>query len=142
MWVRFWKAKRTLEEKVLAKHLYSLRQACKEYGRQDLYEPLSRVLNPNINWLDRDLELFLKMRRYVIAANVMLYESKTEPAREYLEDAIRSTQTGSVKHRDLTRVMANLEDVAEIARRSWEIEGKYAPIQESEVGWSAKPPTR
>ncbi len=132
MRVRFWKAKRTLEEKALAKHLDSLRQACKEYGRRDLYEPLSRVLNPNnINWLDRDLELFLKMRRYVIAVNVMLYESKTEPAREYLEDAIRSVQAGSVKRRDLARVMANLETVAKIARRSWEIEGKYAPRQES-----------
>jgi hypothetical protein len=133
MSTRFRNARHATKEKALAKHLDSLRQACKEYGRQDLYEPLGRLLKPNIGWLDRDLELFLKMRRYVIAANVMLYESRTELARKYLEEALRLAKVDSARHRRLATVLANLETVAKIARRSWQIEDGYAPMQKTAV---------
>ena len=143
MRVRFRKAKHTIEEKAPAKHLDSLRQACKECGRQDLYEPLSRVLKPNIGWLNRDLELLLKTRSYILAANVMLYESKAELARKYLEEAIRLAKVGSARHLRLITVLGNLDTVAKIARRSWQIEGECAPTQKKrQVGWSAVPPTR
>jgi hypothetical protein len=130
MGIRFPKAKRGFEKRSMAEHLDSLRRACKEYERQDLYEPLSRVLNPNIRWLDRDQELFLKMRCYVIAVNVMLYESKTESARRYLEEALRRTEVGSARHRRLATVLANLKIVAKIARRSWEIDRECTSMRE------------
>jgi nucleotide-binding universal stress UspA family protein len=105
--------------------LNSLKQACEEFGRQDLYVPLSRVLDLNIKWLDKNLELFLKKGRYEIAANVMLFESKMDRAREYFEKARRSTKVGSERHRCLAAVLANLDIVSKIARRSWRLSGKY-----------------
>jgi hypothetical protein len=126
MSARFWKGRRVSEEKVVGEHRSSLRKACEEFGRQDLYEPLSWVLNLNIRWLDRNLDYFLNRRRYVIAANVMLYESRIERAKGYLEEAIRLAKVGSARYRRLTTILANLQMVAKIARRSWEIDGKYA----------------
>ena len=141
MRVRFRKAKGVLEEKVPAERLISLKQACEEFGRQDLYEPLSWVLNLNIRWLDRNLEYFLKRERYIVAANVMLYEAKIERARGYLEEATQLAKIGSARNRRLTTILANLDTVAKIARRSWEIDGKYASTEKKRyVGLLAKPP--
>jgi hypothetical protein len=143
MGARFWKAKGVLEEKVPAERLSSLKQACEEFGRQDLYEPLSWVLNLNIRWLDRNLEYFLERERYIVAANVMLYEAKIERARGYFEEASRLAKIGSARHRRLTTILANLDAVAKIARRSWQIDGRYAPTQKTPyVKWSGKPPGR
>ena len=124
MTIRF-RRRKHVPEKVPTENLDSLRRACEEFGRKDLYKPLSWVLNLNIRWLDRNLEYFLKRGRYVIAANVMLYESKTDRARKYLEEALRSVKVGSARHRRLTVVLANLDIVLKIAKRSWELAGKY-----------------
>jgi hypothetical protein len=141
MRVTFWKSKSALEEKVSAERLGSLKQACEELGRRDLYEPLSWVLNLNIRWLDSNLEYFLKRKRYIVAANVMLYEAKIERARGCLEAATRLAKTGSARHRRLTTILANLDIVAKIARRFWEIEGKYATTKKKRYPeLSAKPP--
>jgi hypothetical protein len=131
MKIRFPRAKRDAGERVPAEHLNSLRQACEEFGRQDLYQPLSWVLNLNIRWLDTHLDYFLQRGRYVIAANVMLYESKKDRARKYFEEALRLSKPGSARQRRLTTILANLDTVAKIARRSWEIDGKYAPRKRS-----------
>jgi len=111
----------------------SLKQACEEFGRRDLYEPLSRVLDLNIRWLDRNLESFLKKGRYEIAANVKLYESKIGLARKYFGKARRSTKAGSERHRYLTAVLANLGIVSKIARRSWTLSGKYQTERRREL---------
>jgi hypothetical protein len=140
---RFRKVKSGFEEKVPAEHLDSLKQACDELGRRDLYEALSRVLNLNIRWLSRNLDYFLERRRYVIAANVMLYESKKQRARKYFEEALRSARAGSERQRRLTTVLTNLDTVAEIAKRFWEIDGKYAPRRKSRyLEWSGNPTRR
>ena len=55
----------------------------------------------------------------------MLYESKISLARKYFEKARRSTKAGSERHRYLTAVLANLNLVSKIARRSWTLSGKY-----------------
>jgi hypothetical protein len=123
--MRLWKTKRIPEEKVPAEGVGSLRQACGEFGRQDLYEPLSWLLNLNIRWLDKNLDYFLQRKRYIIAANVMLYESRMERAREHFEGALRLTKADSERQRRLTVVLANLDTVSKIARRFWELEGKY-----------------
>jgi nucleotide-binding universal stress UspA family protein len=107
----------------------SLKQACEEFGRQDLYKPLSRVLSLNIRWLDTNVQPFLKKGRYAIAANVMLYESKIRLAREYFEKARGVAKAGSQIRRDLTTVLANIETVSKIARRSWTLSGKYQTKQ-------------
>jgi nucleotide-binding universal stress UspA family protein len=119
------KRRNTLVEKVPSKNSSSLRQACNEFGRQDLYKPLSWVLNLNIKWLDMNLQLLLKKERYVTAACVMLYDSKSERARQYFEKALRSSKAGSTRYRRLTTVLGNLDVVEKIARRSWELDGKY-----------------
>jgi hypothetical protein len=139
MMARFWRG--ALEEKVPAYRLSSLKQVCEELGRQDLYEPLSWVLNLNIRLPDRNLEYFLKRERYIVAANVMLYEAKIERARGYLEEATRLAKIGSARHRRLTTILANLDTVAKVARRSWEIDGKYGSTKKMRyVEFSAKPP--
>jgi nucleotide-binding universal stress UspA family protein len=123
MVIRF-RRKATSDEKVPPEKLDSLKQACKEFGREDLYKPLSWVLNLNIRWLDQHLEAFLKSGRYVLAANVMLYESKTDRARKYFTEALRSTKVGSARHQRLTTVLENLDVVSKIAKRSWGLAGK------------------
>jgi hypothetical protein len=85
----------------------------------------------------------LKRGRYIIAANVMLYESKIQRARGYFEEAARLAKVGSARRRRLATILANLDTVAKIARRSWEIDGKYTPIQKTRYAkWSAKSPGR
>jgi nucleotide-binding universal stress UspA family protein len=126
MTIRFRKHAQKL---VPTSNVNSLKQACAEFGRQDLYKPLSRVLSLNIRWLDTNIQPFLKKGRYAIAANVMLYESKTRLAREYFEKARGVTRARSQIRRDLTTVLANLDTVSKIARRSWTLSGKYQPKQ-------------
>jgi nucleotide-binding universal stress UspA family protein len=101
-----------------------LKQACEEFGRGDLYKPLRWTLNLNIRWLDRHSDYFLKSERYVLAANVMLYESKTARARKYLEQALRSAKVGSARYERLSVVLANLDAVSKIAERFWGLAGK------------------
>jgi nucleotide-binding universal stress UspA family protein len=125
MVIRFRWRKPVVDEKVPSENLDSLKRACEEFGRKDLYTPLSWVLNLNIRWLDKNLEYFVKRGRYVLAANAMLYESNTERAREYFEEALQSVKVGSARHRRLTIVLANLAIVSKIAKRSWELAGKY-----------------
>jgi hypothetical protein len=49
--------------------------------------------------------------------------------------------SGSARHRRLATILANLDTVAKGARRSWEIDGKYASTKKKRyVELSAKPP--
>lgn len=120
------KMRRDLDERVQSAKLDTLRKACKEFKRQDLYRPLSYVLNLNIRWLSDNLGSLTKQGRYVLAANVMLYGSKNSSAKKYLRNARALTKPGSPRRRRLMIVLNNLPVVAKIARRFWELEGKYA----------------
>ena len=112
------------DEKVPPGKLDSLKRACGEFGREDLYKTLRWVLNLNIRWLDMHSDYFLKSKRYVLAANVMLYESKTGRARKYFEQALRSAKVGSARYQRLSIVLENLDAVSKIALRSWGLAGK------------------
>jgi nucleotide-binding universal stress UspA family protein len=125
MVIRLRLRKHPIDEKVPRVNLNSLKQACEEFGREDLYKPLSWVLDLNIRWLDENLGHFVKRGRYVLVANIMLYESKTERARRYFEQALKSVKVGSPRHRRLTVVLANLDVVSKIAQRFWELARKY-----------------
>lgn len=87
---------RFLDEKIPIKKLNALKKACNEFVRKDLYRPLSYVLNLNIRWLNSNLDQFLKARRYLFAANVMPYQSKTARARMFLKEALDQTKSGLV----------------------------------------------
>ena len=106
-----------LDESVPGAKLDALMKACKEFKRQDLYRPLSYVLNLNVRRLSRNLKPFVKKARYVLAANVMLYGSKNNLARKYLRKARALTRPESPRRRRLAIVLNNLPVVARIARR-------------------------
>jgi nucleotide-binding universal stress UspA family protein len=116
----------SLDERVPSAKFDALMKACNEFERQDLHGPLSYILNLNVRWLSRNLEPFVKRGRYVLAANVMLYGSKNNLAKEYLLKARAQTKPGSLRRRRLTIVINNLPVVARIAQRFWELEGKYS----------------
>jgi hypothetical protein len=60
-----------------------------------------------------------------------------------LEEATRLAKTGSARHRRLTTILTNLDIVAKIARRFWEIEGKYTMTRKKRYPeLSAKPPIK
>lgn len=101
-----------------------LRRACHEFGRDDLYETLNMIISLKPRWIDTNLQPFLNDKRYVIAANAMLYESKVQQAKEYLQKAIRSVNQDSPRYHRLSTVLTNLDVVSRIARRSWELDGK------------------
>jgi len=88
---------------------------------------LSWILSINIRWLDAHSEYFVKKKRYVLAANVMLYESKIDRAREYLQLALRSAKVGSERRRRLGVAIENIDVVSKIATRSWELASKRIP---------------
>jgi nucleotide-binding universal stress UspA family protein len=116
--------KSVLDEKVPHEKLDWLKKACIEFRREDLYEPLRWILNLNINWLGRHLEYFVSRRRFVISANVMLYESKNDRARKYFQEALRSAKIGSARYQRLFMVLENLDVVSKIAKRFWELGGQ------------------
>lgn len=125
-----------LIERVPSVKLDALMKACREFRRQDLYRPLSYILNLNVRWLSRNLEPFLREGRYVLAANVMLYGSKYNLARKYLRKARALTKPGSTRRRRLTIVIDNLHVVVRIAQRFWELEGKYSMgLQNVQLGY-------
>ena len=102
----------------------ALKQACEEFHRTDLYEPLSWIITLRPQWADENLEAYLNDKRYIIAANAMLYESKLEQAREYFERALQSAPADSAMHRHLSILLANLDVVSKIAQKSWELDGR------------------
>jgi hypothetical protein len=102
----------------------ALKQACEEFDRTDLYEPLSWIITLRPQWADENLEAYLNDKRYIIAANAMLYESKLEQAREYFERALQSAPADSAMHRHLSILLANLDVVSKIAQKSWELDGR------------------
>ncbi len=106
----------------------ALNRACHEFNRDDLYEPLSWIVSLRPMWSEANLSTFLSTRRYVIAANVMLYESRVPQAKEYFEQALRTLEPNSARYRRLSIVLANLDIVSRIARRAWELDGKLAPV--------------
>jgi len=102
-----------------------LKQACEEFNRPDLHEPLSWTLN--LEPRGRDLKQLLSAgtsNDYCIAANVMLYESKIDQAAKYFEKALGLPWTNSTRHAHLTVIIANLDVASKIARRYWELTGK------------------
>jgi hypothetical protein len=121
--MRFGSSK-TEEAHMETENVNALKQACEEFGRSDLYEPLSWIITLRPHWADEYVEGFLKDKRYIVVANAMLYESKSAQAKEYFELALKSTPPGSDRYRDLSIVLANLDAVAKIAKRSWELDGR------------------
>ncbi len=105
-----------------------LKRACHEFGRDDLYNTLRWVVSLRPVWTDLNLQPYLNMKRYVLAANAMLYESKIRDAKAYFERAMRSVNPDSVRYLRLSNVLTNLEVVSKIARRSWELDGKLATV--------------
>jgi len=105
----------------------TLRQACQEFGRQDLEEALSWLIN--LEPRGRDLPNLLSANdriHYSIAANVMVYEGRIEKAREYFKMALDRCDPDSNWRRELDIVLANLKDTVKIAQRYWELSGKGA----------------
>jgi hypothetical protein len=111
------------------KKVNPLRRACEQFGRQDLYEPLRSAIIINPRLAKKNLKLVLRDRNYRTAAFVMLYESRTLEAEKYFKKALASTKQESPRYRRLRIIIANLKAVAKIARRSWEIDGKYARLK-------------
>jgi hypothetical protein len=108
-----------------------LKQACEEFDRPDLHEPLSwiLILEPR----DRNLNQLLSTgtsNDYCIAANVMLYESRVDQARKYFEKAIELPWSNTGRRAHLTVIMANLDIASKIAGRYWELAGKGKPSEQ------------
>lgn len=102
-----------------------LKQACDEFNRPDLHEPLSWMLN--LEPRNRNLEQLLSAGtsdNYCIAANVMLYESKIDKAKEYFEKGLELPWSNTGRRAQLMVVIANLDIASKIARRYWELTGK------------------
>jgi hypothetical protein len=120
--MRLWFRNKT--EVVETKPASSLRRACHEFGRDDLYETLSWVVFLKPRLLDANLEHFMNVKRYVMAANVMLFQSKDQKAKDCFEKALKSVDPTSARYLRLSIVLTNLNVVSKIARRSWELDGK------------------
>jgi nucleotide-binding universal stress UspA family protein len=56
----------------------------------------------------------------------MLYESKTDRARVYFEQALHSARVGSARYQRLSTVLRNIDAVSKIAQRSWGLSGKLS----------------
>ncbi len=54
--------KANLDERVPSAKLDALMRACREFKRQDLYKPLSYILNLNVRWLSKNLETSLMQK--------------------------------------------------------------------------------
>jgi len=102
-----------------------LQQACREFGRQDLEEPLSWIINMEPR--GRDIPSLLSANdrvHYSIAANVMMYEGRVSEARGYFKKSLERSDQNSHWRKELDIVIANLDDTIKIARRYWELNGK------------------
>jgi len=119
-------SKKDAEVKAQAQQMKDeLKQACEEFNRPDLHEPLSWTLN--LEPRGRNLNQLLSAgtsNDYCIAANVMLYESKINQARKYFEKALAPPWSNSDRRAHFTVVMANLDTASKIATRYWELTGK------------------
>jgi hypothetical protein len=123
--MRFRSGKR--EVPIESKETNPLRQACEEFKRVDLYEPLSWIIHLRPQWARGNLGAhFGDMRRYLIEANVMLNESKLNEAKEYFEKALKSAEPDSDMFHDLSLVLGNLDVVSKIAQKFWELDGGSA----------------
>ena len=103
----------------------SLQQACREFGRQDLEEALSWIINMEPR--GRDIPSLLSANdrvHYSIAANVMMYEGRVGEARGYFKRSLERSDPNSHWRKVLEIVMTNLDDTVKIARRYWELNGK------------------
>jgi tetratricopeptide (TPR) repeat protein len=112
--------------------LSTLRQACDEFGRPDLEETMSWIIN--LEPRNRNIQHLLASGRrpnYSIAANVMMYEGKVNQARDYFNKALELTNPNSHPYQRTVTVLSNLDDVVKIARRYWELNGK-GKVSESE----------
>jgi tetratricopeptide (TPR) repeat protein len=119
--VRFRSSKK--EAPVKSEDTNPLRQACREFDRIDLYEPLSWIITLRPQWAKGNLGAYFEdKRRYIVEANVMLYESKLNQAKEYFEKALRLAQPHSDTYHHLSVVLANLDVVSKIAQKSWELD--------------------
>jgi tetratricopeptide (TPR) repeat protein len=103
----------------------TLRQACDEFGRPDLEEPLSWIIN--LEPRNRDVESLLAVggrANLSIAANAMTYEGKFNEARDYFKRDLELTNPNSRRYQHIAIVLANFDDVVKIAERYWELTGK------------------
>jgi hypothetical protein len=103
----------------------TLQQACQEFGRQDLEEVLSWVIN--LEPRGRDVPSLLNANdriHYSIAANVMMYDGRVEKARDYLKMSLERCDPSSHWRKELDIVLTNLDDTIKIAQRYWQLNGK------------------
>ena len=115
------------EEPVEGKETNQLRQACEEFKRIDLYEPLSWIIHLRPEWARGNMGAhFGDMRRHIIEANVMLNESKLNQAKEYFRKALKSAKPDSEMFHNLSLVLGNLDVVSKIAQKFWELVGGSA----------------
>jgi hypothetical protein len=132
----FWsRNKANKKVKISTRHASSLKGACNELGRPDLYAALSSVLILNPRLAEQKLELVLKAARFRTAAGVMLYRSRDAEAEKYFKMALNSVKGGSVRYRRLQTVLSNFPTVAKIARRTWMKSGKYAKEEARKISW-------
>jgi hypothetical protein len=114
----------------------TLQQACREFGRDDLEEALSWVIN--LEPRGRDIPSLLDANdraHYSIAANVKMYEGNVKVARDYFKKSLELSGPNSHWRKVLEIVMANLDDTVKIAQRYWELnrKGKISESKEPQA---------
>lgn len=103
-----------------------LKIKCREYGRLDLYDPLSLTILAEPR--GRDVESLLSegtYSGYSDAASVMLYERNPELAKEYFEKTI---ELGTPRKKSYSLVIEDIDIVAEIVPDWYKDEGKYKEL--------------
>ena len=98
----------------------TLRQACDQFGRPDLEDSLSWIID--LDPRNRDIQSLLAAggrANCAVAANVMMYEGKVNEARDYFKRALELTNPNSQGYQYTAMVLANIDDVVKIARRYW-----------------------
>jgi hypothetical protein len=108
----------------------TLERICKDYGKPDLYEPLSKTIL--VDPRGRDVESLLSEGTYLdysIVACVMLYEGKPELARDYFLTVIDMRPN---RKKSYLSVIENIDVVSKIAADWWKEEGKYEELKKKE----------
>lgn len=105
----------------------ALRRKCREHGRPDLYDPLSKTILAEPR--GRDVESLLSEGTYSgcsAAASVMLYERNPELAKEYFEKTI---ELGTPRKESYSLVIEDIDIVAKIVTDWYKDEGKYKELE-------------
>ncbi|MCW1296796.1 MAG: hypothetical protein OH319_03895 [Candidatus Parvarchaeota archaeon] len=103
-----------------------LEVACNEANRSDLYDALSHMLLLNPSRLGKKIDELVETknpRDLTFAANIALFEGDIEKARMYFNEALNLAKETEKQH--YLTIVQNFDDVAKIARNTWEKEGAY-----------------